>query len=75
MVDSKSDEFFFEGYSKPIICDQSYYLKQLDLGIGYRAADYLFQSRSVDTWKIGLAWRQLRTLLFRVMESPAKRAP
>jgi iron complex outermembrane receptor protein len=68
----KSDEFFFEGIL-PLIADQSY-SEQLDLEFGYRAADY-DSVGSVNTWKIGLAWRPVDNLLFRVMEQSATRAP
>jgi iron complex outermembrane receptor protein len=68
----KADEFFFEGIL-PIIAGQDY-TEQLDLEFGYRSADY-DSVGSVNTWKVGLAWRPIDNLLFRVMEQSATRAP
>jgi outer membrane receptor protein involved in Fe transport len=46
----------------------------LDLELGYRASDY-DPSGSDDTWKVGLNWRPVEPLLFRVMQQRAARAP
>lgn len=46
----------------------------LDLELGYRYSDY-DPSGSDDTWKAGLNWRATNSLLFRVMQQRAARAP
>jgi iron complex outermembrane recepter protein len=46
----------------------------LDLKFGYRNSDY-DPSGSDDTWKIGLNWRPVQSLLFRAMRQRAARAP
>jgi len=68
----KADEFFFEGIL-PVIAGQDY-AEQLDFEFGYRTADY-DSVGSVNTWKVGFAWRPIDNLLFRIMEQSATRAP
>jgi outer membrane receptor protein involved in Fe transport len=46
----------------------------LDVELGFRASDYT-PSGSDDTWKIGLNYRPIETLMFRVMQQRAARAP
>jgi len=46
----------------------------LDLEFGYRYSDYT-PSGSDDTWKLGLNYRPIETLMFRVMKQRAARAP
>jgi outer membrane receptor protein involved in Fe transport len=46
----------------------------LDLELGFRASDYE-PSGSDDTWKIGLNYRPIESLMFRVMQQRAARAP
>jgi outer membrane receptor protein involved in Fe transport len=46
----------------------------LDLELGYRYSDYE-PSGSDDTWKVGLNYRPVDSLLFRVMQQRAARAP
>lgn len=46
----------------------------LDLEFGYRNSDYE-PSGSDDTWKAGLNWRPVDSLLFRAMRQRAARAP
>ncbi len=46
----------------------------LDLEFGYRYSDYT-PSGSDDTWKFGINYRPIETLLFRAMQQRAARAP
>jgi outer membrane receptor protein involved in Fe transport len=46
----------------------------LDLELGFRASDY-DPSGSDDTWKVGLNYRPVESLLFRMMQQRAARAP
>jgi outer membrane receptor protein involved in Fe transport len=46
----------------------------LDLELGYRYSDY-DPSGTNDTWKIGLNYRPVESLLFRMMQQSAARAP
>ncbi len=46
----------------------------LDLEVGYRSSDYT-PSGSDDTWKFGVNYRPIETLMFRVMQQRAARAP
>ena len=46
----------------------------LDLEFGYRSSDYT-PSGSDDTWKVGLNYRPVDSLMFRVMQQRAARAP
>jgi len=46
----------------------------LDFEFGYRYSDYT-PSGSDDTWKVGLNYRPIDTLMFRVMQQRAARAP
>ena len=46
----------------------------LDLELGYRYSDYNLSGED-DTWKVGLNYRPIEQLLFRVMQQKATRAP
>jgi len=46
----------------------------LDVELGYRYSDYT-PSGSDDTWKVGLNYRPIQSLMFRVMRQKAARAP
>ena len=46
----------------------------LDLELGYRQSDYT-PSGSDNTWKIGMNYRPIQSLMFRVMKQSAARAP
>jgi outer membrane receptor protein involved in Fe transport len=46
----------------------------LDLEIGYRSSDYT-PSGSDDTWKFGINYRPIDSLMFRAMQQRAARAP
>jgi outer membrane receptor protein involved in Fe transport len=48
--------------------------RSLDLELGYRYSDY-DPSGSDDTWKAGINWRASNSVLFRVMQQRAARAP
>ncbi|HEX6993606.1 MAG TPA: TonB-dependent receptor [Gammaproteobacteria bacterium] len=62
-------EIFAEALIPLLDAEQS-----LDLELGYRYSDY-DPSGTDDTWKAGLNWRPIDTLLFRVMRQRAARAP
>ena len=49
-------------------------IQGLDLELGYRYSDYNL-SGTDDTWKVGLNYRPIEQLLFRVMQQKATRAP
>jgi outer membrane receptor protein involved in Fe transport len=66
------DEFFFEGIL-PIFDGQSF-ADSMDLEFGFRSSDY-DTSGSNNSWKIGLNWRPVDSLLLRVMQQEANRAP
>jgi outer membrane receptor protein involved in Fe transport len=56
------------------IADGKRGVQGLDLELGYRNSDY-DPSGSDDTWKIGMNYRPVDSLLFRVMRQRAARAP
>ena len=56
------------------IADGKRGVEGLDLELGYRNSDY-DPSGSDDTWKIGMNYRPVESLLFRVMRQRAARAP
>ena len=68
----KVDEFFLEG-ALPILADLPA-AQSLDLSFGYRWADYDTVGNN-DTWKLGFNWRPVESVLFRVMQQQATRAP
>lgn len=68
----KVEEIFFEGYL-PLIEDKSL-AQSLILEFGFRNANYDAVDTN-DTWKLGLNWRPVDQLLFRVMRQEATRAP
>lgn len=68
----KVDEFFFEGYL-PIL-DGMAFAESMDLNFGFRTSDFSTVG-STDSWKVGLNWRPVESVLFRVMQQKANRAP
>lgn len=66
------NDFFFEGIL-PIFDGQSF-ADRLDLEFGYRTSDY-DSIGTTDSWKIGFNWRPVESLMFRVMQQRANRAP
>jgi outer membrane receptor protein involved in Fe transport len=56
------------------LADNKRGVQGLDLELGYRNSDY-DPSGSDDTWKLGLNYRPVDSLLFRVMRQRAARAP
>ncbi|MCL2912941.1 TonB-dependent receptor [Shewanella corallii] len=65
-------EWYFEGML-PLVEDVTL-IESMNLEFGYRAADYS-SFGSNDAWKVGLNWRPIESVLFRVMEQRATRAP
>lgn len=65
-------EFFFEGYL-PLI-EGAPLAETVALEVGWRTSDYSHVG-SNDTWKAGLSWRPFDSLLVRVMQQEAVRAP
>jgi outer membrane receptor protein involved in Fe transport len=65
-------EFFFEGYL-PLVEGMTG-IQSLGLEVGYRTADYSTVGNN-DTYKIGLNWQPTDSLLVRVMQQEATRAP
>jgi len=68
----KVDEYFAEAII-PLV-EGMEFVESLSLELGYRASDYNI-SGTTDTWKAGLAWRPVDSLLVRVMQQKASRAP
>ena len=68
----KVNEFFVEG-QLPLL-DGIDFVDALSLEFGYRDSDYDTVG-NVDTWKVGLNWSVNESLLIRVMEQEATRAP
>lgn len=68
----KVDEYFAETII-PLVEGMDF-VESLSLELGYRASDYNI-SGTTDTWKAGLAWRPVDSLLVRVMQQKASRAP
>jgi outer membrane receptor protein involved in Fe transport len=66
------NEWYFEGLL-PILQDQPF-ANSLDLEFGYRYANYDTVGEN-DTWKLGLAYRPIDSLLLRIMDQRATRAP
>lgn len=68
----KVDEFFFEGILP--VFDGKYFAEKLDIEVGFRTSDY-DTTGSTESWKVGLNWRPVESLLLRVMQQKANRAP
>lgn len=66
------DEWFVEGYM-PLIEDAAL-AQSLAFEFGYRTSDY-DTTGSNSTWKAGLNWNPIDSLLVRVMQQEATRAP
>ncbi len=66
------DEFFVEGFL-PLV-DGVTLVESLNFEFGYRDSDYDTVGK-VDTWKAGINWNVTDSLLIRVMEQEATRAP
>ncbi|MEM8499134.1 MAG: TonB-dependent receptor [Pseudomonadota bacterium] len=69
----KVSEFFFEG-NLPLI-DGAAFAESLNLEFGFRTADYDISDGQEETWKIGLNWRPVDSLMVRLMQQQATRAP
>lgn len=65
-------EFFGEAII-PLVSGKTGF-EQLDLELGYRTSDYNPSGQN-ETWKVGLGWRPVESLRFRVMAQQAVRAP
>lgn len=68
----KVDDIFVEALV-PIL-DGAPFAESLVLELGYRVSDYDI-SGSSSTWKAGLNWRPVDTVMFRVMQQQSQRAP
>jgi outer membrane receptor protein involved in Fe transport len=66
------NELFFEGFL-PLV-EGMPGIESLGLEVGYRTSDYSTVG-SNDTYKIGLNWQPMDSLMFRVMQQEATRAP
>ncbi|TXS95953.1 TonB-dependent receptor plug domain-containing protein [Parahaliea maris] len=66
------EEFFIEGFW-PLIEGMTL-VDELNFEYGWRTSDYTSVG-TVDTWKLGLNWRPVDSLLVRVMQQEANRAP
>lgn len=66
------DEAFSEAIL-PIFEGQPF-AESMTLEVGYRYSDY-DTTGSTDTWKVGVNWRPVDQVLFRVMQQQANRAP
>ncbi|TMO86859.1 TonB-dependent receptor domain-containing protein [Pseudoalteromonas ruthenica] len=66
------DELFMEGYL-PVL-DGMAFADTLDVEFGFRWADYDTVG-SNETWKLGFNWRPVSSVLVRVMQQQATRAP
>lgn len=66
------NDVFFEGIL-PIFDGQAF-ADRMDLEFGFRTSDYDTIGKT-DSWKIGLNWRPVESLMFRVMQQRANRAP
>ncbi|MEO2267021.1 TonB-dependent receptor [Pseudoalteromonas sp. YIC-656] len=66
------DELFLEGYL-PVL-DSMALAETLDVEFGFRWADYDTVG-SNETWKLGFNWRPVSSVLVRVMQQQATRAP
>ncbi|MGQ0586290.1 MAG: TonB-dependent receptor domain-containing protein [Gammaproteobacteria bacterium] len=67
-----ADEYFAESFI-PVVDDVPG-IKSLDIELGFRASDFS-STGSNTTWKAGLAWTAMDSLLVRVMQQRAVRAP
>lgn len=67
-----AEEVFIEGVL-PVLEDVAF-AERVDVEFGYRGADYTSVG-SVDTWKLGATWQPTDSLLLRVMQQSATRAP
>ena len=65
-----------EGFAEALIplVEGVPFVHGLDVELGYRYSDY-DPTGSDDTWKAGLNWRPIDSLMFRVMQQKATRAP
>ncbi|NMP33403.1 TonB-dependent receptor [Thalassotalea sp. M1531] len=68
----KVSEYFVEGVL-PVFDGQTM-AESLDIEFAYRSADY-DSVGSNNTWKLGFSWRPVDSLLVRVMQQEATRAP
>jgi outer membrane receptor protein involved in Fe transport len=68
----KVEELFAEAIL-PLASDQPF-AKELSLEAGYRVSDYDFTDET-DTWKYGVNWRPVDSLMIRAMKQRAVRAP
>ncbi len=69
----KVSEFFLEG-NMPLI-EGAVGAESLNLEFGIRSSDYDISSGQEETWKIGLNWRPVESLMVRLMQQQATRAP
>lgn len=67
------DEFFIEGLL-PLVSNAPF-AESLALEFGYRTSDYDVVSDRANTWKLGLNWSPMSSLMVRVMQQEAIRAP
>ena len=68
----KVDDFFVEAIM-PLMSGRSF-ADSMNLEMGYRVSDY-GSAGTDDTWKFGVNWRPVDSLLLRVMQQQATRAP
>lgn len=68
----KVDEYFVEAVV-PLL-EGKKFADSLSLELGFRSSDYNLSGTN-ETWKAGLTWRPIDTLLVRVMQQSATRAP
>ncbi|MBT0585898.1 TonB-dependent receptor domain-containing protein [Alteromonas oceanisediminis] len=66
------NDYFFEGIL-PLLDGQPF-ADRLDVEFGFRSSDY-DTIGTADSWKIGFNWRPIESLMFRVMQQRANRAP
>ena len=67
------DEFFVEGLL-PLVSNKAF-AESLALEFGYRSSDYDVVADRAHTWKLGLNWTPSSSLMFRIMQQEAIRAP
>lgn len=67
------EEFFMEGLL-PLVEDAPG-AESLALEFGFRTSDYDISDDRADSYKIGLAWRPTESLMVRIMQQEANRAP
>ena len=68
----KVSEFYFEGILP--LFDGAAFAETMDLEFGYRTSDFDTVG-TTDSWKIGFNWRPVESVLLRVMQQKANRAP